>query len=664
MSWHLRPSRRGLVLLLTAAGLGAAAGSCRTLGPSIIPGPAPSSVQDLVAAQVPSPLVRVGILTDATRASIGSDSGVLVRGGPPGAEALAVQVARATFTPAPGSADRVLLIETGDTFSVATLLPAAGGDGLSLEAAPYRGLLEVRANGTGGLTVINMVNLEDYLKGVVPNELSPNAYPEIEALKAQAVAARTYAMRNLGQYKLRGFDICATPACQVYRGRSSESPLSDRAVDETRGQVASYRGRLINSLYTSTCGGHTEDGASIFEGEETPYLRGVACELEQSAWVSVKSLAKPLAFEGSETLGRDAAVLASLGVLEPKQLSAQAMRGVASDAEVRAWTAKLLSALNRKGCESGVEPPLARRGSFFAHLVGSLCWQERAERLLAPGDADHLLYLEDRATLRGAERQAAALLIQEGLLTPYPDNTIRPDIVLSRAQAVSLLARAGLRAGGPALVQAEFQEASAEGLLLKQGEALERWPVDPQVRLFRSLDGLPLSASELSLAIGDKVRYVVREGRIVLFEAEESRLGAAADHSSRYYRWEVSLSPAELGKAVARYGTVGRVAEIVPRRLGVSGRVVELLVRGSEGDLLLQGLKVRWGLGLRENLFVIDRELDASGKVRRFVFTGKGWGHGVGLCQVGAFGMARAGSTYQTILMHYYTGISLSEVTP
>ena len=64
---------------------------------------------------------------------------------------------------------------------------------------------------------------------------------------------------------------------------------------------------------------------------------------------------------------------------------------------------------------------------------------------------------------------------------------------------------------------------------------------------------------------------------------------------------------------------------------------------------------MRWGLGLRENLFVIDRESGPWG-VERFVITGKGWGHGVGLCQVGAFGMAQSGSTYDAILRHYYSG--------
>jgi stage II sporulation protein D len=179
------------------------------------------------------------------------------------------------------------------------------------------------------------------------------------------------------------------------------------------------------------------------------------------------------------------------------------------------------------------------------------------------------------------------------------------------------------------------------------------------VRLFRALNGTRLAASELQLAAGDKVRLVLQGGKVAFLEAEQSRLGAAADRGSRYYRWEVRLTPAEVASAVARYGQVGTVRDVVPRRLGVSGRVVELGVLGSESELVLQGLKVRWGLGLRENLFVIDRELDPSGEVARFVFTGKGWGHGVGLCQVGASGMAQAGATYDQVLKHYYAGIQV-----
>ncbi len=655
----LAPTRSAAVVLAAAGIAAALAGSCRTLDSGLDIQVPQQALDSHVASAVKAPVVRVGILTEAARASIGADAGVVVRGvTPPGVEK-EVRVMRATFFPVASEGDATRLVETGDLFRRAIVFPDGSG-GLSVEASAYRGLLEVRGNGSGGLTVINIVNLEDYVKGVVPNELSPQAYPELEALKAQAVAARTYALRNTGQYKAKGYDICATAACQVYRGRASESALSDRAVDETQGIAATYAGRLINALYTSTCGGHTEDASNVFEGDDAPYLRGVACAPERTAWATVKTLASPLTFPESGSLGRDVALLAAWGVIDGKPPTAQALRAAATDGEVRSWTARLLAALHRKGCESEVDPPLSRRGSLFAHVVGSLCWEERARRLLAPEDPGHLLRIEDVGALRDSERQAAALLVQEGSLTPFADNTLRPNLVATKAQVLSLLAESAIRAGGPGLESADFLQVATDGIVLEVEGSSRTFSLEPDARLFRSLDGLPLASSELTLVAGQKVRFVSREGRIVFLEAQESRLGAAADHTSRYYRWEVRLTPEEVAKAVTRYGVVGHVRDVVPKRLGVSGRVVELAVRGTGGDVLLQGLRVRWGLGLRENLFVVDREIDSSGAIERFVFTGKGWGHGVGLCQVGAYGMARSGSTHEAILKHYYTGIGLT----
>jgi stage II sporulation protein D len=465
------------------------------------------------------------------------------------------------------------------------------------------------------------------------------------------------------EYKLKGFDLCASAACQVYRGRSSENPLSDQAVEETRGIVALYGGKPINAFYTSTCGGHTEDGGNVFEGETAPYLRGVSCAPEGSAWATLRTSASPRTFGDVPGLSRDTGLLVALGVLEPRLYSVPALKGIPTDAELKAWTARLLIALRRKGCESPVGASLARRGTFAQFLVGSLCWEERGERLLNPQDADYLLQVEDRRELSGdGERLATAVLVHEGVLSPFPDNTLRANVALTRAQALTLLARAGEKAGLPGLVVAEFAGAAEGQLTVMRAESAESYPLDGAARLYRNLDGVRAAASELSLAVGDRVSFVLQEGRVTYLEAEQTRKGVAADRSSGYYRWEVRATPAELGQALARYGNVGRVRDLVPRRLGVSGRVVELEVRGEHSDLFLRGLRVRLGLGLRENLFVIDRETDAKGTVERFVFTGKGWGHGVGLCQVGAFGMAQAGATYEQILRHYYSGISLGKV--
>ena len=173
------------------------------------------------------------------------------------------------------------------------------------------------------------------------------------------------------------------------------------------------------------------------------------------------------------------------------------------------------------------------------------------------------------------------------------------------------------------------------------------------------------AASEVALAPGDALQYVGRQDRVVFLEAEQPRSGLASDRSSRYYRWEVRLTPGEVERSVARYGSVGAVRAGQVRRLGVSGRVVELAVLGDKGELSLRGLRIRWGLGLRENLFVVDREFSEDGtSLARFVFTGKGWGHGVGLCQVGSFGMARSGASYEQILKHYYSGVRIGSPEP
>jgi stage II sporulation protein D len=609
-------------------------------------------------AAVPPPAIRVGVLVDAARVSIGADSGLSLRLRQPGqAAAQVVSLPRATFLPG-REAGRVHLVEKGADVELATLWPADPQELLQVDATTFRGVIEVRPAQAGALTVVDVVNLEQYLRGVVPNELSPLAFPQLEALKAQAVAARSYALAHLGDYAARGFDVCATSACQVYRGQSSENALSDKAVAETRGVVATWRGQPIHAYYTSTCGGHTEDGGAMLD-DDAPYLRGVACQPERSSRQTIRSAAAARRNLPGPTTVRDVALLEALSVVDAAEWDPARLGGIPRDEELRAWTERLKSALHRTGCASPAGGALARRATFALHLVASLCWTERAERLLAPADTDYLLQSEDVQRLDGdGERQAFALLVHQGLLSPQPDNTLRPDAALTRAEALALLAGAALEAGPPALHDGELVSLAQGELRVVHGEAADVHPIDPALRLLRDLDGVHAAASELALSIGDRLVYVLREGRVAYLEVEQSRRGAAADRGSRYYNWEVRLTPAEVERAVARYGSVGRVRDLVPRRLGASGRVVELAVVGSSGELLLRGLKVRLGLGLRENLFVIDRQTGPAG-IERYVFTGKGWGHGVGLCQVGAFGMAQAGSSYDAILRHYYSGIAL-----
>ncbi len=643
-----------------AAALGAwlAAASCRSIqAPPPQPAAAPAPVEE---PGVPAPSLRVGILVDVDRVSIGTDSGVDVRAHLPGEHGVTLlSLPRATFraASAPG---QLRLLETGQDLEWATLTPTGPEELLEVDANRYRGIAEVHPAGAAGkLTVVNVVNLEDYVRGVVPNELSPDAFPEIEALKAQAVAARTYALAHQGDYSAKGFDVCATQSCQVYRGQSSEQPLTDQATAETRGIIATWQGRPIHAYYTSTCGGHTEDGSAIFDDPE-PYLKGVACLPERSSRQTVHSsvrLRRDLA--RFPEASRDVALLEGLDVLKPGESAAARLKGIPTDSELRAWMGRLVSALHRTGCPSPVAGALARRATFAQYLVGSVCWVERARTLLAPADSDYLLQTDDTARLEGGERQALALLVREGLLSPGPDNTLRPDAALTRLETIELLAGVALRGRAPAIREGDLVSLADGQLSVLDGQSAETHPLDASLRLVRDLEGVHAATNDLRIGTGEHVRYVLRDDRVVYLESEQTRRGAAADRGSKYYNWEVTMTPSQVAQAISRYGSVGEVRDLVPRRIGVSGRVVELSVVGSTGELLLKGLKVRWGLGLRENLFVIDRERGPNG-IERFIFTGKGWGHGVGLCQVGAFGMAKSGSSFEAILKHYYTGIALT----
>jgi stage II sporulation protein D len=246
------------------------------------------------------------------------------------------------------------------------------------------------------------------------------------------------------------------------------------------------------------------------------------------------------------------------------------------------------------------------------------------------------------------------------VLAPGPDGVLDPDGLLTRGEILDLLAGLAEAAGVPEWRGGELAGVADGQLTLLHGENAETFSLDPEARLFRRLGAVASGARELTLRVGDHVGFVAEGDRIVFLEVHQTRQRAALDDASRHYHWEKHLTPADVARKVARYGRVGEVRDIVPRRLGVSGRVVELEVQGSEGALLLEGLKVRWGLGLRENLFVIDRETGDDGGIEGFVISGKGWGHGVGLCQVGAFGMAQGGSSFEEILGHYYTGIRLA----
>lgn len=146
---------------------------------------------------------------------------------------------------------------------------------IKIDSKPYRGMIGFNIINDSTLISLNHVDIESYLYGVVPCESSAS-WP-IEALKAQALAARTYALSNLNPNAYNGYDVEDSIVDQVYGGYSSEYPSTNKAVEETRGEKIYYEGKLIEAVFHSTSGGSTEDSENIW-GNEVPYLRGVEDE--------------------------------------------------------------------------------------------------------------------------------------------------------------------------------------------------------------------------------------------------------------------------------------------------------------------------------------------------------------------------------------------------
>lgn len=209
--------------------------------------------------------IRVGILLEQERVVIMSDRPIELRTG------TSIRVLEPAAYEVAATASGIEIAGVGRADSPVRLVPTAGTK-LHVAIRPYRGILEVRRTPAGRITVINEVDLEEYLYGVLKMEVDPR-WPA-DALKAQAVAARTLALYSLNRFSSEGYDVRATTESQVYGGVLAEDPRTSAAVDATRGQVLTYDGRPIFAAYHSDSGGYTESSELVWGGRYA-YLRSV-----------------------------------------------------------------------------------------------------------------------------------------------------------------------------------------------------------------------------------------------------------------------------------------------------------------------------------------------------------------------------------------------------
>ena len=543
-------------------------------------------------------------------------------------------------------------VKSLDESTVLYFIPSSYQSYLSYEDRDYRGIFVLK-KGSQGITLINILHLEDYLKSVVPSELSPYDFREIEAQKAQAVAARTYALKNMKLNDELDFHLDDTPNSQFYKGMSAEHALSSEAVDQTKGEVAVYKGELIQALYTSTCGGRTENVEDVFMGPALPYLRSTECTYESQKEWALRTSKKVLPFYSNpRNISYEVTALTSLEIL-PEEKDPDFYKKQASYSEVKNWIQKAAQVMGLKQ-----EPELFVKDSltyqnFTETVVLLFDWQKRVDNLLFDSEKEFLT--EEMSEWTEKDRSCAAYFIQSGIY-PSIEKIKDPKAQMSRAEAAYYLWKIILTQGIP-YQEGIFKEFDDDGAVFEQENNKVSYPLAADAYFVKNYEGERTFVSNLRMVGGERIRFITKEKKVVFLEVLYPHQTNVLDRKSSLHIWRVRKSTEEISRRINRFYPVGKVQDIIPIDRGDSKRVSKIMVRGTDAEVEVSGLRIRRVLGLRETYFVIDREYDEEGNVKYFTFNGKGWGHGVGLCQVGAYGMARAGADYKEILKKYYTGI-------
>jgi len=527
------------------------------------------------------------------------------------------------------------------------LIMPVSADTLTIGDKVYRTAARVFINARGTYNVINELNMEDYLRGVVPAEMGPKIYDELEALKAQAIAARTYAVRNLGQFRREGYDICAGPACQAYDGIIHEEALTDRAVRETAGLVATYNGKPIDALYTATCGGETSDVGTMFPGRNEPYLKRVRCVEDEVLTIA----------------GR-----ADSGLLTEQQVNARLFAAIAGLPDAgTSWSAREVAqavtvAMQKLHFDprSTAAPVSSRRGDVLAYLAATLDFDRYSTVVTMPEDRGY--YFPQSAAKETTPYRAAAFLIKFGFLPAEGIDRVDMNAAMPREELYGLLGSWIRKHGLISDATGKIVTIAGRDLTLKIDGKPTRFTLPANTPVFRKINDRYQEYRSAPVTIGDRATITSEGGKTPVALVINAYLdGASFDRSSSFASWTRSFRADDLVVSINKRNPIRQLQGIRPLTIDASQRIAELEVTAEEGrTFVLRGLPVRWSLNVPDNLFVYEKTQDADG-MDRYTFYGKGWGHGVGFCQVGAYGMATRGWTAQQILMHYYTGIEIQK---
>ncbi|MEO8215776.1 MAG: SpoIID/LytB domain-containing protein [Acidobacteriota bacterium] len=521
------------------------------------------------------------------------------------------------------------------------VLPASK-DTVTIGEKAYRGGARLTANSRGLINVINELNLEDYVRGVIPNEMGSKVYDELEALKAQALAARTYAVNRMGDFRSEGYDICSTPACQVYGGFSTEEEMSNEAVKQTQGLVITYGGKPIDALFTSTCGGETSDVGVMFPGRNEPYLKAV----------------RDVELDLQKLNGRQ-----NSGLLSQTEMHSHIFAAMAGLRPGSSWSAsdvaevvRAASALAGVPIDGVAAPRSSRRGDVLSYLSDVWGLADKSNVLVLP---ESRTYYFPQSPNDGAAYAAAAFLVKFGIVPSQNIDKIDLSVAMPRDELGALMYSWLKEHEAISETAGKIHGVEGRAVSLKVAGKTSSFSLPAGIPMMREMQERYQEYASLPFLVGDRATIIQRQGAPVALIVQANYDGASFDRTSSFANWTRSYRSDDLVKSIARRTPLKSLKELTILSTDPSHRVKELRVVPVSGEpFVLKGLPIRWSLNVPDNLFVFTKSTDPDG-MERYTFFGKGWGHGVGMCQVGAYGMALIGRKADEIIKHYYSGVEI-----
>jgi stage II sporulation protein D len=302
-------------------------------------------------------------------------------------------------------------------------------------------------------------------------------------------------------------------------------------------------------------------------------------------------------------------------------------------------------------------PGSSRRGDVLQYLGSVFGFDRYADVVTLPEDRKYFFAqtaADQRAYL------VAAFLIKYGFLPSQHIDRIDLNAAMPRDELYDLLASWLRKHGALGEITGKILTVDGRQVALKAEGKATTYTLPDNIPIWRRLGDRYQEYKSVPVMIGDRAFVQIDERRVPIGMVVQANVdGASFDRTSSFANWTRSYRADELVTSINRRNPIKQLVGIRPLTVDLSQRIAEMEVTAEGGrTFVLRGLPIRWSLNVPDNLFVFEKTVDPDG-MDRYTFFGKGWGHGVGMCQVGAYGMAFRGWKAEQILKNYYSGVEI-----